>query len=100
MRIERHPDLSRETCEAAAVVLAQRIKVHIGSTVAVQLEEPGHPAAQRGQVQAGLRPALTPVSGGAQGADTLARGSGRVPYVAAHESRPDGRIARPEPVRP
>jgi phenylacetate-CoA ligase len=41
VRIERHPDLSVETCEAAAVVLAQRIKVHVGSTVAVQLEEPG-----------------------------------------------------------
>jgi phenylacetate-CoA ligase len=41
VRIERHPDLSIETCEAAAVVLAQRIKVHVGSTVAVQLEEPG-----------------------------------------------------------
>lgn len=41
VRIERHPDLSRETCEAAAGVLAQRIKTHIGSTVAVRLEEPG-----------------------------------------------------------
>jgi phenylacetate-CoA ligase len=41
VRIERHPALSRETCEAAAEVLAQRIKVHIGSTVAVVLEEPG-----------------------------------------------------------
>ncbi len=41
VRIERHPDLSRETCEAAAEVLAQRIKVHVGSTVAVRLEEPG-----------------------------------------------------------
>ncbi|KQO95812.1 phenylacetate--CoA ligase PaaK [Leifsonia sp. Leaf264] len=41
VRIERHPDLARETCEAAAVVLAQKIKVHIGSSVAVQLEEPG-----------------------------------------------------------
>jgi phenylacetate-CoA ligase len=41
VRIERHPELSRETCEAAAVVLAQRIKVHVGSTVAVELEEPG-----------------------------------------------------------
>jgi len=41
VRIERHPDLSRETCEAAAAVLAQRIKTHIGSTVAVRLEEPG-----------------------------------------------------------
>ena len=40
VRIERHPDLSRETCEAAAEVLAQRIKVHVGSTVAVRLEEP------------------------------------------------------------
>ncbi|MFK4728994.1 phenylacetate--CoA ligase PaaK [Agromyces mediolanus] len=41
VRIERHPALSVETCEAAAVVLAERIKVHIGSTVAVRLEEPG-----------------------------------------------------------
>jgi phenylacetate-CoA ligase len=41
VRIERPPDLSRETCEAAAVVLAQRIKVHIGASVAVKLEEPG-----------------------------------------------------------
>ncbi|MDR7185208.1 phenylacetate-CoA ligase [Microbacterium trichothecenolyticum] len=41
VRIERHPDLSREACEAAAEVLAQRIKTHIGSTVAVRLEEPG-----------------------------------------------------------
>ncbi|GAB3392515.1 phenylacetate--CoA ligase [Humibacter soli] len=41
VRIERHPDLPRETCEAAAVVLAQRIKVHIGSSVEVRLEEPG-----------------------------------------------------------
>ncbi|MCM3659114.1 phenylacetate--CoA ligase [Agromyces mediolanus] len=41
VRIERHPALSIETCEAAAVVLAERIKVHIGSTVAVRLEEPG-----------------------------------------------------------
>ncbi|QDZ14917.1 phenylacetate--CoA ligase PaaK [Humibacter ginsenosidimutans] len=41
VRIERHPELPRETCEAAAVVLAQRIKTHVGSTVAVVLEEPG-----------------------------------------------------------
>lgn len=41
VRIERHPDLSRETCEAATRVLAERIKVHIGSSVAVRLEEPG-----------------------------------------------------------
>ncbi|WP_137843316.1 phenylacetate--CoA ligase PaaK [Microbacterium sp. 2FI] len=41
VRIERHPELSRETCEAAAKVLAQRIKVHIGTSVDVQLEEPG-----------------------------------------------------------
>jgi len=41
VRIERHPGLSRETCEAAAEVLAQRIKTHIGSTVTVRLEEPG-----------------------------------------------------------
>ncbi|WP_243062731.1 phenylacetate--CoA ligase PaaK [Humibacter sp. RRB41] len=41
VRIERHPDLPRETCEAAAIVLAQRIKVHIGTSVEVKLEEPG-----------------------------------------------------------
>jgi phenylacetate-CoA ligase len=41
VRIERHPELPRETCEAAAVVLAQRIKVHIGTSVEVKLEEPG-----------------------------------------------------------
>lgn len=41
VRIERHPQLERSVCEAAAAVLAQRIKVHIGTTVAVRLEEPG-----------------------------------------------------------
>lgn len=41
VRIERHPDLSVETCLSAAKVLAQRIKIFVGSTVAVQLEEPG-----------------------------------------------------------
>ncbi len=41
VRIERHPDLSREVCEAASVVLAKKIKVLIGSTVEVRLEEPG-----------------------------------------------------------
>ncbi|WP_447947887.1 phenylacetate--CoA ligase PaaK [Microbacterium maritypicum] len=40
VRIERHPDLSVETCQSAAEVLAQRIKIFVGSTVAVQLEEP------------------------------------------------------------
>ena len=41
VRIERHPELPRETCEAATVVLARRIKSHLGSTVTVVLEEPG-----------------------------------------------------------
>ena len=41
VRIERHPDLDVEVCQAATVVLAERIKEHIGSTVAVRLEEPG-----------------------------------------------------------
>ena len=41
VRIERHPQLDRGVCEAAAEVLAQRIKTHIGSSVAVRLEEPG-----------------------------------------------------------
>lgn len=41
VRIERHPDLSVEVCEAAAIVLAGRIKEYIGSSVAVRLEEPG-----------------------------------------------------------
>ncbi|GAT72395.1 phenylacetate-CoA ligase [Microbacterium sp. HM58-2] len=41
VRIERHPDLSVEVCESAAQVLAQRIKIFVGSTVTVRLEEPG-----------------------------------------------------------
>ncbi|QEO16158.1 phenylacetate--CoA ligase [Agromyces intestinalis] len=41
VRIERHPELTVEVCQAATVVLQQRIKVLIGTTVAVQLEEPG-----------------------------------------------------------
>ena len=41
VRIERHPALERSVCEAAAKVLQQRIKVHIGTTVDVELEEPG-----------------------------------------------------------
>ena len=41
VRIERHPQLERSVCEAAAAVLQQRIKVHIGTTVDVHLEEPG-----------------------------------------------------------
>jgi phenylacetate-CoA ligase len=41
VRIERHPALDREVCEAAAVVLQQRIKQHIGTSVEVRLEEPG-----------------------------------------------------------
>ncbi|WP_438353422.1 AMP-binding protein [Microbacterium sp. CJ88] len=41
VRIERHPDLELSVCEAAAVVLQQRIKVHIGTSVEVRLEEPG-----------------------------------------------------------
>lgn len=41
VRIERHPALEREVCEAAGVVLRQRIKVLIGTTVDVCVEEPG-----------------------------------------------------------
>ncbi len=41
VRIERHPALEREVCEAAGVVLRQRIKVLIGTTVDVRVEEPG-----------------------------------------------------------
>lgn len=41
VRIERHPALDREVCEAAAKVLQQRIKTHIGTTVDVVLAEPG-----------------------------------------------------------
>ena len=62
VRIERHPDLDVEACEAATVVLAQRIKEHIGSTVDGAARGAGRAAPQRGQVQAGLRPAQ-PVSG-------------------------------------
>jgi len=41
VRIERHPDLSVEDCLGATVVLAERIKEFVGSSVAVRLEEPG-----------------------------------------------------------
>jgi len=41
VRIERHPALDRETCEAASDVLQKRIKQHIGTTVDIVLEEPG-----------------------------------------------------------
>lgn len=41
VRIERHPALERGVCEAAGVVLQQRIKVLIGTTVDVRVEEPG-----------------------------------------------------------
>ncbi|KEP74786.1 phenylacetate--CoA ligase [Microbacterium sp. SUBG005] len=41
VRIERHPALERKVCEAAGVVLQQRIKVLIGTTVDVRVEEPG-----------------------------------------------------------
>jgi phenylacetate-CoA ligase len=41
VRIERHPDLDRATCEAAAEVLRQRIKTHIGTSVDVIVAEPG-----------------------------------------------------------
>jgi phenylacetate-CoA ligase len=41
VRIERHPDLDRDVCEAATQVLRQKIKVHIGTTVDVVLAEPG-----------------------------------------------------------
>jgi len=41
VRIERSSHLDRAVCEAATVVLAERIKTHIGSSVTVRLEEPG-----------------------------------------------------------
>ncbi|MGP3534323.1 phenylacetate--CoA ligase PaaK [Microbacterium sp. RD1] len=40
VRIERSPHLDRETCEAAVAVLQERIKVHIGTSVDVVVEEP------------------------------------------------------------
>jgi phenylacetate-CoA ligase len=51
VRIERHPDLSVEACQAATLVLAQRIKTHIGSTVEVRLEEPGSLPRSEGKFQ-------------------------------------------------
>ena len=51
VRIERHPDLSVEVCQAATVVLAGRIKEHIGSSVAVRLEEPGALPRSEGKYQ-------------------------------------------------
>ncbi|GAA1134553.1 phenylacetate--CoA ligase [Microbacterium natoriense] len=41
VRIERHPSLSAEECEGAAAALRHRIKMHIGTSVEVQVEEPG-----------------------------------------------------------
>lgn len=51
VRIERHPDLRVEVCQAATLVLAQRIKTHIGSTVEVRLEEPGTLPRSEGKFQ-------------------------------------------------
>ncbi|WP_426625290.1 AMP-binding protein [Leifsonia sp. McL0607] len=41
VRIERHPALDRDVCQAATEVLKQRIKTHIGTSVGVVLAEPG-----------------------------------------------------------
>lgn len=41
VRIERHADIDAETCAAAADVLRLRIKQSIGTSVDVQIEEPG-----------------------------------------------------------
>lgn len=51
VRIERHPQLDRDICEAAAAVLRQRIKVHVGTTVDVHLEEPGTLPRSEGKYQ-------------------------------------------------
>ncbi|WP_040167602.1 AMP-binding protein [Microbacterium gorillae] len=50
-RVERHPDLDRATCEAAAEVLRQRIKAHIGASVAVVIAEPGELPRSEGKLQ-------------------------------------------------
>ncbi|MGX1701181.1 phenylacetate--CoA ligase PaaK [Microbacterium sp. NPDC055357] len=51
VRIERSPHLDRTVCEAATEVLAERIKIHIGSSVAVRLEEPGALPRSEGKYQ-------------------------------------------------
>ena len=51
VRIERPPHLDRATCEAAARVLEERIKVHIGTTVDVAVEEPGALPRSEGKYQ-------------------------------------------------
>ncbi|MGN6425203.1 MAG: phenylacetate--CoA ligase PaaK [Leifsonia sp.] len=51
VRIERHPSLERAVCETAAVVLQQRIKSHIGTTVDVVLVEPGELPRSEGKYQ-------------------------------------------------
>jgi phenylacetate-CoA ligase len=51
VRIERHPDLSVEVCQGATVVLAERIKEFVGSTVRVRLEEPGTLPRSEGKYQ-------------------------------------------------
>ncbi|MFJ4224431.1 phenylacetate--CoA ligase PaaK [Microbacterium sp. NPDC089695] len=51
VRIERHPSLSLDECDAAAAVLRQRIKVHIGTSVDVRVEEPGTLPRSEGKYQ-------------------------------------------------
>ena len=51
VRIERHPSLSAEDCDAAAAVLTHRIKMHIGTSVDVTVEEPGTLPRSEGKYQ-------------------------------------------------
>ncbi|GAA3758029.1 hypothetical protein GCM10022240_08480 [Microbacterium kribbense] len=51
IRIERDPALDVGVCEAAAVVLKQRVKGRIGTTVDIHLEEPGSLPRSQGKYQ-------------------------------------------------
>jgi len=51
VRIERHPSLSAADCDAAAAVLTHRIKMHIGTSVEVLVEEPGALPRSEGKYQ-------------------------------------------------
>ena len=58
VKVERRPELSVETSERAAELLGKQVKDRIGTTVVVTLVEAGTLGPQRGQAEAGLRPAV------------------------------------------
>ena len=71
VRIERHPHLDREVCEAAAAGARPADQGAHRTSVDVRARGAGRAAPQRGQVQAGLRPALSAVVSRDRRAGTL-----------------------------